>query len=130
MLIVDASSLYEVLVGAPRAEQVRQSLDADPDQAAPHVIDVEVLSIIRRDRILGRLDATAAHQAVEDLEAWPGERFGHRSLLARAWELRDNVRTWDAFYIALAEALDGTLLTLDRRLRGVPGLRCTVEVLE
>jgi len=41
---------------------------------------------------------------VEDLAAWPGERFGHRLLLDRAWELRDAVRGWDAMYVALAEA--------------------------
>jgi predicted nucleic acid-binding protein len=98
------------------------------DHAAPHVIDVEVLSIVRRDLALGRLDRTAAHQAVEDLRGWPGERFGHRSLLERAWELRDNVRAWDAVYVALAEALDATLLTLDRRLGRVPGLACLVDV--
>jgi predicted nucleic acid-binding protein len=128
MLIVDASCLYEMVVGAERSERVRQRL-ADDDNAAPHVIDVEVLGTIRRDRMLGRLDATAAAQAVEDLRDWPGERFGHRSLLERAWELRDNVRSWDALYVALAEALDGTLVTLDRRLAGAPGLRCQVEVI-
>ena len=130
MLIVDASALYEVVVGARRAELIRRRLDADPDLAAPHVIDVEVLSTIRRDHMLGRLDLTLARQAVADLQSWPGERFAHLNLISRAWELRNNVRSWDAFYIALAEALDGTLLTLDRRLGGVPGLRCTVEVLE
>ncbi len=71
----------------------------------------------------------AARQAVEDLRDWPAERFGHRSLLERAWELRDTVRTWDAIYVALAEALDGTLLTLDGRLARVPGLPCRVEFL-
>jgi predicted nucleic acid-binding protein len=92
------------------------------------VIDVEVLSIVRRDRMLGRLDATGARQAIEDLRGWPGERFGHRALLERAWELRANVRAWDAVYVALAEALDATLLTLDRRLGNVAGLACPVEV--
>ena len=128
MLIVDASCLYEVLVGAPRAEQVRARLDLDPDHASPHVVDAEVLSVIRRDHLLGRLDATAAHQAVEDLLDWPAERFGHRSLLERAWELRDNVRTWDALYVALAEALDATLLTLDERIGRMDGLSCRIEV--
>lgn len=70
------------------------------------IIDVEVFSVIRREHLLGRLDQTAADQAIEDLEAWPAERFGHRLLLARAWELRDSVRGWDAMYVALAEALD------------------------
>jgi predicted nucleic acid-binding protein len=86
------------------------------------------MSVIRRDRLLGRLDATAANQAIDDLRDWPGERFGHRSLLERAWQLRENVRAWDAMYVALAEALDGTLLTLDRRLATASGVGCPVEV--
>jgi predicted nucleic acid-binding protein len=129
MLIVDASCLYEVVADTVGAEEVRQRLADDPDQAAPHVVDVEVLGIIRRDLMLGRLDQTAARQAVDDLRDWPAERFGHRLLLDRAWELRDRVRTWDALYIALAEALGGTLITLDRRLGQVEGLTCRVEVL-
>jgi predicted nucleic acid-binding protein len=129
MLIVDASCLYEVVADTVQAEQVRERLARDTDHAAPHLIDAEVLGIIRRDYMLGRLDRTAAHQAVDDLRAWPGERFGHRGLLDRAWELRDIVRTWDALYVALAEALDATLLTLDERLGRVKGVTCEVEVL-
>jgi predicted nucleic acid-binding protein len=129
MLIVDASCLYEVLADAKRSDRVRARLASDPDQGAPHVVDVEVLSIVRRDRMLGRLDPTAARQAIEDLRDWPGERFGHGGLLERAWELRENVRAWDAVYVALAEALDATLLTLDARLGRAPGLACPVEIL-
>jgi predicted nucleic acid-binding protein len=129
MLIVDASCLYEVVADTVRAEEVRSRLTLDPELAAPHLIDAEVLGIIRLHRMLGRLDATAASQAVEDLRDWPGERFGHRALLARAWELRDRVRTWDALYVALAEALGAILITLDARLGHVEGLDCPVEVL-
>jgi len=128
MLIVDASCLYEVVADGRAAESVRARLASDPDQAAPHVVDVEVLGVIRRHRLLGLLDGTAAAQAVADLREWPGERFGHRSLLDRAWELRDSVRTWDAMYVALAEVLRGTVLTLDARLGKVKGLDCEVEV--
>ena len=128
MLIVDASCLYEVLAGTPGAEQIRRRLAADGDHAAPHVIDVEVLGVIRRDFLLGRLDATAATQAIEDLRDWPGERFGHRALLDRAWQLRHSVRPWDAMYVALAEALQSVLLTTDARLAGVTGLHCGVDV--
>jgi predicted nucleic acid-binding protein len=78
--------------------------------------------------LLGRLDRTAAEQAIDDLRDWPGERFGHRSLIERVWELRESVRGWDAFYVALAEVLDAPLLTADRRLGRVTGLRCPVEV--
>jgi predicted nucleic acid-binding protein len=128
MLVVDASCLYEVIVDGADAEPIRALLTADVDQAAPHPVDAEVLGVLRRDRRLGRLDATAAAQAVDDLRAWPGDRFSHRPLLERAWDLRDRVRTWDAMYVALAEALDATLLTLDRRLARVAGLRCSIEL--
>lgn len=129
MLIVDASCLYDVLVGKPGSERIRERLAADTDQAAPHIIDVEVLSVIRRDYLLGHLDETAAAQAVEDLRDWPGERFGHRALLERAWELRRNVRGWDAMYVALAESFDATLLTTDERLSRAIGLQCVVEAI-
>lgn len=65
-----------------------------------------------------------------DLEAWPGERFGHRLLLARAWELRDTVRGWDAMYVALAEALDAILVTTDRRLASASGPTCAIEAID
>ena len=128
MLIVDASCLYEVVADTRRADDVRAHLVADPDHAAPSVIDAEVVSVIRRDHILGRLDATAAAQAVEDLRDWPGERFAHRPLLDRVWELRHSVRSWDAFYVALAEVMQATLLTSDSRLASAPGPRCAIEV--
>ncbi len=128
MLVVDASCLYEVVAGGASAEAVRERLAADADQAAPHVIDIEVLGVIRRDHLRGRLDTTAALLAVDDLRAWPGERFGHRSLLVRAFELRETVRAGDAVYVALAEILGATLLTLDERLASAPGPHCAIEV--
>jgi predicted nucleic acid-binding protein len=128
MLVVDASSLYEVVTDARRADDVRARLLEDPDHAAPSAIDVEVLSVIRRDHLIGRLDATAAAQAVEDLRDWPGERFAHRPLLERVWELRGSLRTWDAFYVALAEAMHATLITSDARLSRSPGPRCAIDV--
>jgi len=130
MLVVDASCLCDVLIGAPDAAAIAARLAADSDHAAPHVVDVEVFGVIRREHMLGRLDRTEATQAVDDLEAWPGERFGHRLLLARAWELRHTVRGWDAMYVALAEALDAVLLTTDRRLAAATGPTCRIETID
>jgi predicted nucleic acid-binding protein len=128
MLIVDASTLYQVLVGTSHAEAIRKRLLDDRDQVAPQLIDAEVLGIIRRHFLAGHLDRTAANEAVEDLRDWPGERFGHRALLDRAWQLRDSVRPWDAMYVALAEALQSVLITTDERLARAGGLHCAVEV--
>jgi predicted nucleic acid-binding protein len=128
MLVVDASVLFEVVAGSSRAETLRQHLVADDDQVAPHLIDAEVFGVIRTHHARGWLDTTAADQAVEDLRDWPGERMSHRPLLGRAWELRSSVRGYDALYVALAEAMDATLLTTDARLARAPGPRCPIVV--
>jgi predicted nucleic acid-binding protein len=129
MLVVDASCLFEVVADTPRAGAIAARLAEDVHQAAPHVIDVEVMGVVRAQYLRGRLDGTAAGQAVADLRDWPGERFGHRWLLERTWQLRESVRGWDAFYVALAEALDATLLTMDERLARAHGTTCRIDVL-
>jgi len=129
MLVVDASCLYEVVAATARAEAIRERMAADVDHIAPHVIDIEVFGVIRSHHLLGYLDPTAAAQAVDDLRDWPGERVGHRAFLDRAWELRSTVRGWDAMYVALAEATDAVLLTLDGRLAAAPGPTCKFAVI-
>jgi predicted nucleic acid-binding protein len=128
LIVVDASCLYEVVTNTDRGHAIGQRL-LDADLVAPHVIDVEVLGTLRRNEALGLLDSTEARQAVEDLQDWPGTRFDHRPFIARAWELRQNVRTWDALYVALAEALDAPLLTSDERLSRASGPRCEFRVI-
>lgn len=115
-------------MGGPGAEPVRQRLADDADQFAPHLVDAEVLAVVRRAHLRGRLDPTAAQQAVEDLLSWPAERVDHRPLLRRAWQLRDAITAADGLYVALAEALGADLLTLDARLAGAPGPRCRFVV--
>jgi predicted nucleic acid-binding protein len=128
MLVVDASCLYEVVASTARSEWIRERLASDDVQLAPHIVDVEVFSVIRRHHQQGLLDATAAAQAVDDLRDWPGQRVSHRPLLERAWELRNAVRGWDAMYVALAEASEAILLTLDERLAAAVGPTCAIEV--
>ncbi len=71
MLVVDAGCLFEALIGTPVGQLVKRHLREDEDHAAPHVVDVETLNVIRRYHLDGRLDDTAARQAVEDLELGP-----------------------------------------------------------
>jgi predicted nucleic acid-binding protein len=128
MLVVDASCVAEVVLAGPDAEPVRGRLAGEPEQAAPHLVDAEVLGVIRRAHLRGELDGTAAGQAIEDLETWPATRVDHRPLLERAWQLRNLLSAPDALYVALAEMLDASLLTLDRRLARAKGLECKVDV--
>jgi len=98
------------------------------DQAAPHLVDAEVLGVVRRAHLRGELDLTAATQAIDDLGSWPGTRVDHRPLLGRAWELRQSLTAADALYVALAEAMDAPLLTLDTRLGRADEPRCAIEI--
>ncbi len=126
--MVDASCLVELLVGGAGGEPVRARLALDPEPVAPHVIDVEVLGAVRDLRIRDVIDETTALYAIENLRMWPGERFGHRALLDRAWDLRHTVRSWDAMYVALAEALDVPVITRDARLAAASGPTCAIEL--
>ncbi|MET9200665.1 type II toxin-antitoxin system VapC family toxin [Gordonia sp. NPDC003585] len=129
MLVVDASCLFEIVADTPRSVEVGARLAADPDHVAPEVIDVEVLGVVRAQYLRGGLDGTAAGQAVEDRREWPGERYSHRWMLDRVWELRESIRGPDAFFVTLAEALDATLVTLDAKLARAHGPTCRIEVL-
>lgn len=75
------------------------------------------------------MSSTNGRAALDDLAALRIERHPHGVFLRRAFELRDNASIYDALYLALAEALEATLLTRDAALANVPGVVARVEVL-
>ena len=97
--------------------------------AAPELVDLEVVSVLRKQLRVGAIDARRADLALTDLADLPLRRAPHLSLLARCWELRDNLTIYDATYVALAEALDAPLVTADTRVARAPGTTCQIEVL-
>ena len=109
-------------------EKARRRL-AGEDLAAPELIDLEVASVWRRSVRLGELTPRRARLALADLAALPVSRASHGGLVARCWELRDNLTVYDAAYVALAEALQVVLVTADRRIAGAAGIKCEVDVL-
>lgn len=129
MIVVDASGIVTALADdGPDGDSVRRRLRSER-LAAPHVIDLEVASALRRMAAAGDLEPRRADLAMADLLDLRLERVPHRQLLRRCWELRDNLTVYDAAYVALAEALGTKLLTADTRLARAPGSRCAVEVL-
>jgi predicted nucleic acid-binding protein len=107
----------------------RGRLAADPALHAPHLVDLEVLSVLRRQASAGALDERRAGLAIRDLTDLPIARSPHLPFTRRSWELRDNLTPYDAVYVALAETLGCTLVTADARLSRAPGVGCPVEVL-
>ena len=129
MLVVDASVVAPLIADAgPDGELFRAAVRGQT-LAAPDLLRVEVLSVIRRHLASGTLNTQQANNAVDDLLALPIALYPATPLLRRCWELRSNVTAYDACYVALAETLDVTLLTADARLAQAPGTRCSFQLI-
>jgi len=130
MIVLDASAAVELVLRLPLGDAVAARL-ADPDQAihAPHLLAVEVAQVVRRYVHRGELRPGRGEEALLDLADLDIVRHPHEPLLARMWRLRSNLTAYDAAYVALAEALDAPLLTLDTRLAHSPAHAATIELL-
>lgn len=125
MIVVDASVLASALIDDTEDGDVaRARLQDDRDLHAPHLVDVEVLSVLRR----ARAEARRLASALDALDALRLMRYPHRPFSRRIWELRDNVTPYDAAYVAIAEMLGCALVTADARLARATGPRCLIEV--
>lgn len=85
---------------------------------------VEVAGVLRRSERAGDLLRHTAQLAHRDLLDMPVDLFPYEPFAERIWQLRATVTTYDAWYVALAESLDATLSSLDRRLAAAPGPTC------
>lgn len=118
--VVDASSVVAYLLGGGSDAERGGILG---DVHAPALVDVEVTQTLRGLLRGAKVDLTSVELGRVELAQLAVRRHPDARLLRRAWELRDVCTTYDALYVALAEALDATLLTRDARLaRGVEGL--------
>ena len=124
MIVVDASAALPALLGSGPA---RRTL-ASEQLHAPHLIDAEVASGLRRLVSSGRIGPEAGWLALSAWQLLGTTRYPLVGLLDRVWDLRDTLTAYDASYAALAEALECPLLTADRRLARATGLRCSVTV--
>jgi predicted nucleic acid-binding protein len=130
VIVVDASVLVVALADdGPDGDHARDRLRGER-LVVPELADLEVTSVLRRQVRQGSVDSRRAALALNDLAALPAQRAPHRPLLARCWQLRENLSIYDAAYVALAEVLHVTLLTGDRRIAGASGPQCAVEVLQ
>jgi len=124
VIVLDASAAISALLNDGLARRLISTETIN----APHLVDTEVISTLRRPSAAGALTPEAARRA---LDVWAGLgiiRYAAAPLLGRVWALRDNVTAYDAMYVALAEALDCPLVTADARLSRAPGISCAVTI--
>ncbi|MFE7718494.1 type II toxin-antitoxin system VapC family toxin [Nocardia rhizosphaerihabitans] len=98
---------------------------------APHLIDAEVGSVLRRHERKGLINSDTAAIGLRMLATMVDRRYSHHSWLSEhAWQLRHSITFYDGLYAALAARLDIPLLTSDVRLSRAPGLPCRVELID
>jgi predicted nucleic acid-binding protein len=123
-LVADASAVVAALVDTGPAGRWAEALLASDDLAAPHLMLVEVANILRRAERAGDVSSATAALAHADLVALRVLLFPYDVVGDRVWELRSTITAYDAWYVALAEALGAPLATLDLALSRVAGPRC------
>ncbi|HEV2365649.1 MAG TPA: type II toxin-antitoxin system VapC family toxin [Caulobacteraceae bacterium] len=129
MIVVDASALVAALLPGPEQEELAPRLiSREVALHAPHHLDLEVASALRRASAKGELALEAARAALDDLRQLRMVRHPHAPFLPRIWELRGNLTPYDAAYVALAEILDAPLITRDARLARAAGVRARIEL--
>jgi predicted nucleic acid-binding protein len=129
LIVVDASVVANALADdTADGDAARQALRSDDDIAAPDLVDVETVSVLRKRWLAGDLTARRFRTAITDLGDLAIARHPTLPMMPRAYELRGNVTPYDAAYVALAEVLDCALLTSDSRLASATGPRCEIRV--
>jgi predicted nucleic acid-binding protein len=122
--VVDASVLVSALVDDGPHGQWAEGIIAAGSLHAPQLVQVEVTNTLRRLERAKDITTAAANAAYEDLLQLELELFSFDPFAGRVWELRHNVTSYDAWYVAVAEALELPLATLDERLAKTRGLAC------
>jgi predicted nucleic acid-binding protein len=127
--VLDASVAVTALTepGSPAADVLA---DSDAVFQVPSIFDAEVVSALRGLVRGGKYALAAASDLIVDLMVLPVERWHMSSLLPRMWELRENLTSYDAAYVALAELTGATLITGDERLTAAPATRCATRIIK
>ena len=127
MIVVDASAVVEV-VAHRRIDGLQERLDRGGTLNAPHLINVEVTHAVRGLVARGELSMDSAFLARRNAAEMSMTLYPHALLLERAWQLREQLSTNDAVYVALAELLPAPLVTCDAQLAAAQGHDAEIEL--
>ena len=124
-IVIDASVIVAALVDTGRDGIWAESLIATETLVAPELVTVETTNILRRLELAKELSPLQSGLAQQDLMRLDIQLFPFHPFAERVWALRKNITSYDAWYVALAEALECSLATLDIKLKNAVGTKCS-----
>lgn len=131
MTVVDASAVVRLLQNRRSDDKLRARFRQDRYTHAPALIEAEVTSAVRGLLLTSKpevqISTTRAGQMLDDFADLPVVRYPMQPHLRRVLELRNNFTAYDAFYVALSEALEMPLLTDDQKYAKGAGHAVSVE---
>ncbi|HWX31898.1 MAG TPA: type II toxin-antitoxin system VapC family toxin [Steroidobacteraceae bacterium] len=122
--VVDSSVLVAALVDTGPLGRWAETVLAGGSLHAPELAFAEATNIFRRLERAKLITTPEANAAQDDLMQLDIDLFPFEPFADRIWELRHNVTSYDAWYVALAEALKLPLATLDEPLSKSNGVTC------
>jgi predicted nucleic acid-binding protein len=123
-VVVDPSVLVAALVDTGTDGLWAERILGKGGLYAPELLRVETANVLRRLERAKEITEPEANAAFEDLMELDVELHAFESFSERVWELRHNVTAYDGWYVALAEALELPLATLDGLLAEADGPKC------
>ena len=127
-IVIDASVLVAALVDTGRDGIWAESLIASEILVAPDLVMVETTNVLRRLELAKELTPVESGLAQKDLMRLDIQLFPFHPFAERVWALRKNITSYDAWYVALAEALGCSLATLDIKLKKASGAHCSFSI--
>ncbi len=130
MIVVDASVIVHLILPSVTNSYIRERVfDSGKSLHAPQLLDIEIIQVLGRYQRRAELTKPLLQRAFEDFQGLSISRHAHAVLVDRIWQLRNALTAYDAAYLALAEALNATLLTCDSGLARIASLSVKTEFL-
>ena len=123
-LVLDASVLVAALVQSNEVGTWAESVIAHGALAAPELVLVETANILRRLERARLVSTFESRSAFADMLRLDIEFFPFAPFANRVWDLRENLTSYDACYVVLAEALNCPLATTDKKLSRFSASTC------
>lgn len=123
-VVVDSSVLVAAMIDAGPGGAWAEEILAGGSLYSPELARAEASNVLRRLELSKHIATSEANAAHEDLMRLNLELFPFEPFAERIWRLRHTVTSYDAWYVAIAEALNLPVATLDKRLSRASGPTC------